>query len=104
MDAEALLQIVLTMLELAKVTPGSSNVVLSTQILRQGKWGTRVRIIVSHDGNERAQSAYSKSNDMIALTQEIVVHMARQIGARFRIGRARELVLEVMLPADRIAA
>lgn len=103
-DAETLLQIVLLMLEIAMITSGTKNVALGTEMLRQGRRGTRVRITVTHDGTANAKSAYPESYDRIGMASEIAAHMARRIGARLKMSRGCSLVLEVTLPRPAIAA
>lgn len=98
-DAETLLQIVLSMLEIAMIIPGTRNVALGTEILGQSKHGCRARIFVTHDGNERANRADPKSFDRIGMASEVASHMARRIGAQLRMDRGRTLVLEITLPA-----
>jgi signal transduction histidine kinase len=103
-DAETLLQIVLLMLEIAMITSGTKNVALGTEMLRQGRRGTRVRITVTHDGTANAKSADPESYDRIGMASEIAAHMARRIGARLKMSRGRSLVLEVTLPRPATAS
>lgn len=102
MDTETLLQIVLLMLEIAMILPDTRNVALKTEILSQSKRATRARIIVTHDGNEHAKSADPESYDRISMAGEIASYMARRIGARLKMQRARTLVLEVTLPTTAV--
>ena len=102
MDTETLLQIVLLMLEIAMILPDTKNVALKTEIISQSKRGTRARIIVTHDGNGRANSADPKSFDRISMASEIASHMARRIGARLKMQRGRSLVLEITLPTTAV--
>lgn len=99
-DAETLLHIVMSMLEIAMMTPGSKNVALRTEILVQSKRRTRARIIVTHDGNEHANSVGQTSNDRIEMFGEIASHMALRIGARLRMGRGRTQILEITVPTQ----
>lgn len=99
-DAETLLHIVMSMLEIAMMTPGSKNVALRTEILVQSKRRTRARIIVTHDGNELANSVGQTSHDRIEMFGEIASHMALRIGARLRMGRGRTQILEIALPTQ----